>query len=87
MLKYSMMLFILFVCPALLTGQTVLLVAKGGNSSNGTVGMGSAGGGGGGDASWDSGPIFSLGVRVRHSDRVAFEGMLEYSSHKRIRQG
>ena len=81
-----MMLFILFVCPALLTGQTVLLVAKGGNSSNGTVGMGSAGGGGGGDASWDSGPIFSLGVRVRHSDRVAFEGMLEYSSHKRIRK-
>jgi hypothetical protein len=66
-------------------GQSVLLEAKGGNSSNGTEGMGSFGGGGGGDRSWESGPIISLGARVRRSDRVAFEGMIEYSSHKRMR--
>jgi hypothetical protein len=75
-----MMLFIFVTSPTLLMGQTVLLVAKAGNSSNGTVGWGS-----GGDASWDSGPLFSLGARVRHTDRIAFEGAFEYSSHDRIR--
>jgi hypothetical protein len=85
-LKFLIVLLAILTCHELLSGQTVLLVAKGGSSSNGTVGWGSVGGGGGGDGSWDSGPMFGLGARVRRNERIAFEGMLEYSSHARIRR-
>src|SRR5512140_1959543 len=61
-------------------GRDILLVAKGGLSSYGSVYIGNLGGGGG-DQNWNSGPIVGLGIRLRETDAFALEGMVEYSTH------
>jgi hypothetical protein len=84
--KILLVLCMVLTSPATLMSQSVILEAKGGMSSSGTVGIGNFGGGGGGDNSWDSGPIIGLGVRLRKTERVALEAVFEYSSHKRLQQ-
>jgi hypothetical protein len=72
--------FLSFLCPYPLSAQDVFVVAKAGRSSYGSLYVGPVGGGGG-DTHWKSGPIISLGARLRTSEAFAADAMVEYSTH------
>jgi hypothetical protein len=61
--------------------RELFAVAKAGVSSYGSLYFGPLGGGGG-DTHWKSGPIVSVGVRLRASDGFAIDGLVEYSTHR-----
>ena len=61
--------------------QEVFVVGKGGLSSYGSAYFGNLAGSGG-DQNWKSGPIVALGARMRTSEAFAFEGLVEYSTHR-----
>lgn len=65
----------------LVFSQEMFVVGKGGLSWYGSAYIGNLGGSGG-DQNWKSGPIMALGARIRMSDAIAFEGLVEYSTHR-----
>ena len=80
MTRFSLVLSAILCASSITCAQTVLLVAKGGISSYGSLYIGNFGGGGG-EHGWKPGPIVSVGARLRVTETLAIEGVIEYSTH------